>query len=88
MTGFAAKGIMSVGNGGSGEQATVPQKRLPMWASRTKGQRAKNEGQDAEQPAAEWRCLSFLERRVGVEVSEQMDAEVEAEEDAEEDDLW
>lgn len=64
--GFAAKGIMSMGKGGRGEQATVPEKRLRTWASRRKGQRAKEEafnGADGKEEAVEWRCLSFLERR-------------------------
>lgn len=84
ITGFAAKAMMSVGNGGSGEQATVPEKRLRMWANRTQGQRPKEyDGEDLEEEAAEWRCLSFLERRAGWAVLSE-----EAEADEDEDDLW
>lgn len=40
--GLAAKAMMfGAGKGGRGEQATVPEKRLRIWASRTKGQRAR-----------------------------------------------
>lgn len=88
MIGFAAKGIVSIGNGGRGEQATVPEKRLRMCARRRKGQRAEEEvfeGEDGKEEAVAWRCLSFLERRSGGDASEEAEA---AEEEEEEDDLW
>lgn len=72
MTGLAAKGMMSVGKGGRGEEATVPEKSLRTWTRRTRGQREKAEERGKQE------CLSLLERRVeAVVVSEPEEPEPE-----------
>lgn len=52
MTGLVAKGMASVGKGGRGDELMVPEKRLRIWPTRTKGQREKEKKKDAEEE--EW----------------------------------